>query len=83
MKAAYAARPAADTQARLASLQQTAVAQANTTGSPTASVAQQLIYDGYMLDTRVTAITFCLICTFIYFMVGNSRLLYKLSSETA
>ncbi|KAE8369932.1 hypothetical protein BDV27DRAFT_171665 [Aspergillus caelatus] len=68
MKAAYAARPAADTQARLASLQQTAVAQANATGSPTASVAQQLIYDGYMLDTRVTAITFCLICTFIYFM---------------
>ncbi|KAE8345123.1 hypothetical protein BDV24DRAFT_171062 [Aspergillus arachidicola] len=68
MKAAYAARPAADTQARLASLQQTAIAQANATGTATASVTQQLIYDGYMLDTRVTAITFCLICTFIYFM---------------
>ncbi|KAE8404359.1 hypothetical protein BDV37DRAFT_294023 [Aspergillus pseudonomiae] len=68
MKAAFAARPAADTQARLASLQQTAVAQANATGLPPASVVQQLIYDGYMLDTRVTAVTFCLICTFIYFM---------------
>ncbi|KAJ1715186.1 hypothetical protein NYO67_2681 [Aspergillus flavus] len=68
MKAAFAARPAADTQARLASLQQTAIAQANATGTATASVSQQLIYDGYMLDTRVTAITFCLICTFIYFM---------------
>ncbi|KOC15609.1 hypothetical protein AFLA70_269g001731 [Aspergillus flavus AF70] len=68
MKAAFAARPAADTQARLASLQQTAIAQANATGKATASVSQQLIYDGYMLDTRVTAITFCLICTFIYFM---------------
>ncbi|KAE8381310.1 hypothetical protein BDV26DRAFT_255734 [Aspergillus bertholletiae] len=68
MKAALAARPAADTQARLAALQQAAVAQANATGQPTASVMQQLIFDGYMLDTRVTAVAFCLICTFIYFM---------------
>lgn len=69
MKAALAARPAADTQARLSSLQQTAAAQANSTGLPVAAVAQQLIYDGYMLDARVTAVTFCLLCAFIYLLV--------------
>ncbi|KAF7596984.1 hypothetical protein BBP40_011350 [Aspergillus hancockii] len=68
MKAALAARPAAETQARLATLQQTAVAHANATGLPAASVAQKLIFDGYMLDTRVTAITYCLLCTFIYLL---------------
>jgi hypothetical protein len=73
MKAALAARPAADLQARLSSLQQMAVAQANATGLPPASVAQQLIFDGYLLDTRVTAITYCLLCTFIYLLVCNPR----------
>ncbi|KAF9884969.1 hypothetical protein FE257_000879 [Aspergillus nanangensis] len=68
MKAAQAARPAAETQARLASLQQMAVAQANQTGIPVASAAQVLIFEGHMLDTRVTIIAFCLLCLFIYFM---------------
>ncbi|KAL4891712.1 hypothetical protein BDV59DRAFT_203308 [Aspergillus ambiguus] len=68
MKAALAARPAADTQARLSSLQQTAVSQANSTGLPAASVAQRLIYDGYMLDARVTSVTYCMLCLFIYLM---------------
>ncbi|RAK99802.1 uncharacterized protein BO80DRAFT_494516 [Aspergillus ibericus CBS 121593] len=68
MKAAQAARPAAETQAKVAALQQLAVSQAhNSTYSPT-EIAQRLVYDGYMLDARVTAVTFCLICTFIYFM---------------
>ncbi|EAU35537.1 conserved hypothetical protein [Aspergillus terreus NIH2624] len=68
MKAAQAARPAADTQARLASLQQTAAAQANSTGVPVASIAQKMVYDGYMLDARVTSVTYCLLCLFIYLM---------------
>ncbi|KAL5361015.1 hypothetical protein BJX96DRAFT_175841 [Aspergillus floccosus] len=68
MKAALAARPAADTQARMASLQQAAAAQANSTGLPAASVAQRLVYDGYMLDARVTSVTYCLLCLFIYLM---------------
>ncbi|PWY87857.1 hypothetical protein BO94DRAFT_465429 [Aspergillus sclerotioniger CBS 115572] len=68
MKAAQAARPAAETQAKVASLQQLAVSQAqNSTYTPT-EIAQRLVYDGYMLDARVTAVTFCLICTFVYFM---------------
>jgi fatty acid desaturase len=72
MKAAQAARPAADTQARMASLQQTAAAQANSTGVPVASIAQKLVYDGYMLDARVTSVTYCLLCLFIYLMVWPS-----------
>lgn len=68
MKAAQAARPAADTQARMASLQQTAAAQANSTGVPVTSIAQKLVYDGYMLDARVTSVTYCLLCLFIYLM---------------
>lgn len=68
-KAALAARPAEDTQAQLMALQQTAQQRANATGEPVASVAQMLVYDGHMLDARVTAVTYCMICTFIYFMV--------------
>ncbi|RAL09361.1 uncharacterized protein BO97DRAFT_374770 [Aspergillus homomorphus CBS 101889] len=68
MKAAYAARPAADTQAQLLALEQTAAQQANATGQPVASLAQVLVYEGHMLDARVTAVTYCLVCTFIYFM---------------
>lgn len=73
MKAAYAARPAADTQARYTSLQQAAVAQANATGiSPTAA-AQVMIYEGYMLDVRVTAVVYCLGCFFIYLLVSENN----------
>ncbi|PYH47060.1 uncharacterized protein BP01DRAFT_421952 [Aspergillus saccharolyticus JOP 1030-1] len=68
MKAAYAARPSADTQAQLLALEQTAAQQANATGQSVASLAQILVYEGHMLDARVTAVTYCLICTFIYFM---------------
>ena len=72
MKAAQAARPAADTQAKMAALQQTAVSQAQNSTYSATEIAQRLVYEGYMLDARVTAVTFCLICTFVYFMVGNS-----------
>ncbi|CRG83633.1 putative protein C57A7,05 [Talaromyces islandicus] len=55
MKAAYAARPAADTQARFTSLKQAAAAQANATGINPTAAAQVMIYDGYMLDARLRA----------------------------
>ncbi|GJP90533.1 hypothetical protein CBS76997_5878 [Aspergillus niger] len=68
MKAAQAARPAADTQAKMAALQQTAVSQAQNSTYSATEIAQRLVYEGYMLDARVTTVTFCLICTFVYFM---------------
>ncbi|KAL4883402.1 hypothetical protein BJY04DRAFT_226481 [Aspergillus karnatakaensis] len=67
LKAALAARSNAETQARLLSLQQVAATQAQT-GSVVAGIAQRMIYDGWMLDTRVTAVTMCMICFFIYFL---------------
>ncbi|KAL2844804.1 hypothetical protein BJY01DRAFT_214668 [Aspergillus pseudoustus] len=68
MKAALAVRSAADTQARLASLQQAAGAEAQSTGESASVIAQRMIYDGWMLDTRVTVIIFCMLCVFIYFI---------------
>jgi hypothetical protein len=69
MKAAQAARPAIETQARLQLLGQTAYSTANATGQPLAAVQQVLVYSGFMLDTRVTAVYYCMICVFVYFMV--------------
>ncbi|RYG85722.1 MAG: hypothetical protein EON58_22635, partial [Alphaproteobacteria bacterium] len=65
MKAAQATRPQAETQARLQLLGQEAVRSANSTAYPAASV---LVYDGFMLDTRVTVTFFCMLCLFVYFM---------------
>jgi hypothetical protein len=70
MKAALAARPAADTQAKLQALGQHAYSVANSTGQPVAVVQQQLIYEGWMLDARVTAVYFCFICFLIYVLVS-------------
>lgn len=70
MKAALAARPAAETQAQLQILGQAAYAQANATGQPLATVQQVLVYEGWMLDARVTAVYFCLICLMIYLLVS-------------
>lgn len=70
MKAALAARPASDTQARLYALQQAVVSRANATGEPAAAIQQELIFDGFMLDARVTVIYFVMICLFVYFLVG-------------
>lgn len=72
MKAALAARPTAETQAKLQALGQTANSQAKATGQPIASVERMLIYDGWMLDARVTAVYFCLICLLIYLLVSRS-----------
>lgn len=74
MKAAFAARPAADTQARFASLQQTAAAQANATGITPTAAAQVLVYEGYMLDVRVTVVIYCLVCFFIYLLVSETNI---------
>ncbi|KAJ5182610.1 hypothetical protein N7492_000226 [Penicillium capsulatum] len=68
MKAALAARPAAETQAKLQSLGQLAYSQANATGQPVAAIEQKLIYDGWMLDARVSTIYFCMICFLIYLL---------------
>jgi hypothetical protein len=70
MKAALAARPAADTQAKLQALGQHAYSVANSTGQPVATVQQQLIYEGWMLDTRVSAVYFCFICFLVYVLVS-------------
>ncbi|KAJ5833580.1 hypothetical protein N7474_001891 [Penicillium riverlandense] len=66
MKAALAARPSSDTEATLQALGKQAYSQANATGQPVAAVEQKLIYDGWMLDARVSAVYFSLICLFIY-----------------
>lgn len=72
MKAAMAARPAAETQAKIQALGQTAYSQANSTGKPIQLIEQELVYSGWMLDARVTAVYFCLICLMIYLLVGNA-----------
>lgn len=71
MKAAMAARPSSDTEARLQALGKQAYSQANATGQPVAAVEQQLVYDGWMLDARVTAVYFSLMCLFIYVLVSG------------
>ncbi|KAE8146056.1 hypothetical protein BDV25DRAFT_56845 [Aspergillus avenaceus] len=68
MKAALAARPDSQTQTMMQALQQQAVAIANRTGTNPTSEARILINDGFMLDARVTAIHYVLICLFVYFM---------------
>ncbi|KAF7156079.1 hypothetical protein CNMCM5623_009221 [Aspergillus felis] len=68
MKAALAARPQTETLARLQALGQEAARQANATGQSAASVQSQLVYDGFMLDARVSVIYFVMICVFFYFL---------------
>ncbi|KAF7596200.1 hypothetical protein BBP40_002732 [Aspergillus hancockii] len=68
MKAALAARPDSDTQAMVQALQQQAVTIANQTGTNPSTEARILIYDGFLLDARVTVIFYVMICVFIYVM---------------
>lgn len=70
MKAAQAARPAAETQAQLQALGQLAYSTANSTGQPIATVEAVLVYEGFMLDARVSAVYFCMICFLIYLLVS-------------
>lgn len=78
MKAALAARPASDTQAQLQALQQAAVAQAQSTGQNATTIGQILVYQGHMLDARVTVVYYVMACVFIYFLArlraGNVKL---------
>lgn len=70
MKAALAARPKAETQARLQALQQAIETRVKTTGENAAAVQQELIFDGFMLDARISVIYFALMCLFIYLLVS-------------
>ncbi|KAL7947902.1 hypothetical protein V8C42DRAFT_316069 [Trichoderma barbatum] len=78
MKAALAARPASDTQAQLQALQQAAAAQAQSTGQNATVISQILVYEGHMLDARVTVVYYVMACVFIYFLsrlrAGNVKL---------
>ncbi|KAL7894521.1 hypothetical protein HDV63DRAFT_215103 [Trichoderma sp. SZMC 28014] len=80
MKAALAARPAADTQAQLRALQQAAVAQAQRSGQNATVIGQELVYQGAMLDARVTVVYYVMILAFIYFLArlkaGNIKLTF-------
>ncbi|KAK5043572.1 hypothetical protein LTR84_011379 [Exophiala bonariae] len=68
MKAALVARPQADTNARLAELQRAATQNTTNVGqlSGQTTYAQVLIFEGFMLDARVTAVYYCMICVLIY-----------------
>ncbi|KAJ4006012.1 hypothetical protein NW752_001257 [Fusarium irregulare] len=66
MKAALAARPDSETTALLGELQTHAVQNAQSTGQSPTWEAQILIHNGFMLDTRVTAVFMCMGCLFIY-----------------
>lgn len=68
MKAALATRPAAQTNARLAQLAAQATAMQTNTQQATgqSSYTQVLIFEGFMLDTRVTVTYFCMIGLFVY-----------------
>ncbi|KAE8317301.1 hypothetical protein BDV41DRAFT_38697 [Aspergillus transmontanensis] len=68
MKAALAARPDAQTKAMVQALQQQAVAIGNQTGTSPAAEAKILVYDGFMLDARVTVVFYVMTCVFVYFM---------------
>ncbi|KAE8381563.1 hypothetical protein BDV26DRAFT_278752 [Aspergillus bertholletiae] len=68
MKAALAARPDAQTQAMLQALQQQAVTISNQTGTDPATEAKILVYNGFMLDARVTVVFYVMTCAFVYFM---------------
>ena len=68
MKASLATRPAAETNARLAQLAAEAVRQQRNTEQATGQsiFTQVLIFEGFMLDTRVTITYFCIIGLFVY-----------------
>ncbi|KAF4543501.1 uncharacterized protein LTHEOB_200 [Lasiodiplodia theobromae] len=88
MKAALATRPAADTAAQLAALSQSVAAAAQKNiSNPSASsgqsaYAQQLIFDGAMLDARVVATYFCMLGLFIYLMARLKAAAPKLALIT-
>ncbi|KAH8424445.1 uncharacterized protein LDX57_002196 [Aspergillus melleus] len=66
MKGALAARPNEQTQARLQALQQQVAADAQQSGLPASFLTQRAVYDGFMLDARVTVVFYVMICLFVY-----------------
>ncbi|KAF5021632.1 hypothetical protein F66182_6332 [Fusarium sp. NRRL 66182] len=72
MKAAQAARPQVQTQAKLAALQEQAVAASGASGLDPTWEATILVNEGFMLDARVTAVFFSMSCLFIY-LVARMR----------
>lgn len=68
MKAAQAARPSSQTQARLQQLQEQAARNAQQSGDSIPWAAQKLVHDGFMLDARVTVIFYVMSCVFVYTM---------------
>lgn len=68
MKAALAARPASETLARLAALQQEALQRSRESGASLQQEELALIFNGYMLDARVTTVYFVMVCAFIYLL---------------
>lgn len=73
MKAALAARPAAEKQAKLQALGKLAYSEANSTGQSVGVVEELLLFNGFMLDARVSAVYICLICFMVYFLVSLSN----------
>lgn len=79
MRAAQAVRDPAEYQQKLLGLQQLAVQQANATGQNATAVAGALVYEGYMLDARVTVVYYVMGCVFIYVLarmrMNNAKLI--------
>lgn len=69
-KAALAARPVADTTRIVEALGRQAAAVSQETNVDSSITYQDLIYSGFVLDGRVTAVYFVLILVFIYLMVS-------------
>lgn len=74
MKAALATRPQADLMQRYAEMQQSAPQNTTNVGQASGQTTYQqiAIYQGFMLDTRVSVTYFCMMGLFVYFMVGLS-----------
>lgn len=68
MKTALSTRPAADLQRQYAALQEAATRNTTNTlqASGQATFTQVAIFEGFMLDTRVTVTYFCMLGLFIY-----------------
>lgn len=73
MKAALATRPQAELQQRFAQLQQAASRQTTNVGAASGQTqyAQVAIFNGFMLDVRVSATYFCMMGLLVYLMVGG------------
>jgi hypothetical protein len=74
MKAALATRPQADLLQRYAELQQSAPQNTTNVGQASGQTTYQqiAIYQGFMLDTRVSVTYFCMIGLFVYLVVSRT-----------